>query len=121
LANICSQPKKKKKKKGWSPPAFILLWVAGYIHHSRNAILKYLKALKIMCFLRFSIAGIRFKFNIKKVTRFLYMVQEASQKYRRMFFFFGKNLFSYLVCSQTWLNLPTDHPQFGYLFHYRPP
>jgi len=60
-----------------------------------------IKSAKTKCFVRFSIVRIRPKFK-KNHQISLYMGQEASQKYRRMFF---RKSLSYLACSQIWLNL----------------
>jgi hypothetical protein len=76
---------------------FLNFWL--YIAKKKN----YKKIAEIKCFLRFSIARIQPKF--KKFVKFLYMFQISIQKYRRMYFW---NTFSYLTCSQIWLNLPMD-------------
>jgi hypothetical protein len=50
------------------------------------------------------------KKNLRKITKFLYMVQVGNEKYRRMFKLF---FLSYLACGQIWLNLPMDDCHFA--------
>jgi len=51
----------------------------------------------------------KFEKNLRKITKFLYMVQVGSEKYRRIFKLF---FLSYLACGQIWLNFPMDDCHF---------
>jgi len=55
-------------------------WLVIYIYIERECYIKKMETAKIMCFLKFSVAKIRQKFE-RKSPNFIYGVQEASQKY----------------------------------------
>jgi hypothetical protein len=50
--------------------------------------------------------------KIVKITKFLYLVPIRSPKHKKGGLIF---VFSKLVCSQIWLNLPLDDHHFGYI------
>jgi hypothetical protein len=81
---------------------------------AKKAILR-IKSAKIKCFLRFSIAIIRSKFKknhqISIDGNFYRWVKRVAKSIEGCL----KNLFSYLACSQIWLNLLVDHHHFGYI------
>jgi hypothetical protein len=86
-------------------------WILAMLFLKKLAIYsqKEIKIVDIECFLRFSIVRIQPKF--KKNFKFLYMFQISIQKYRKVFM----KIFSYLACSQIWLNLPMDDHHFDYI------
>jgi hypothetical protein len=98
-------PLTARKAMTWQPG--IQLFIC-WLHTAKKLYLNF-KSSKIKCFLRFLTA--KFDQNLRKTSRFLFMLRVYSQKYKRNIL---KNLLLYSTCSQMWLKLPLDHGHFVY-------